>query len=424
MLRRVICFLFCFCLTGICFAQDSLAYYFSKAKEAQASKDTIAFYGMMKNARRIHPYHPTVLFYSAQASAMISRDDETYQHLRNLVRINVNADLNHIAFSRIATTDRFNGLLAFRDTLRKPVLNSTEAFVIRDRQLHIESIAVGETDDVFYLGSIHKRKIIRSDTKGNITDFTAGGQDGLTSVFGIKVDRKSNTLWACSSPVPEGEGFDSTLASGVFRYDLKSKKLLQRFTPVKPADKGHIFGDLTLDPKGNAYVSDSKNNIIYVADTKSGKLVEFFTSGEFWNLQGIAFNDDASVLFIADYVKGLYCLKIKDRSLTKLPDNLDLSLKSVDGLTFYRNSLIAIQNSITPMRVTRYFLDKDQKSIVKADVIDSAHPSFNEPTIGTVSGGYFYYVANSLWSGYTKEGQLKPLDQLQDVVILKSKLKL
>jgi hypothetical protein len=75
------------------------------------------------------------------------------------------------------------------------------------------------------------------------------------------------------------------------------------------------------------------------------------------------------------------------------------------------------------MRATRYYLSSDQNSLARFSIIDSNHPAFSEPTIGCVYNDNFYYVANSFWSGYDQQGNLKSDDQLPEVVILKAKLK-
>ena len=219
----------------------------------------------------------------------------------------------------------------------------------------------------------------------------------------------------------EMENYDSTATSGVYKYDVKTGRLLQRFSPEEK--KQFIFGDLTLDPNGRVFVSDTKNNIIFTVNEKNGKLENYFTSDEFWNLQGITFSDDGKYLFIADYIKGNFTLDMKHKTLKHLSRNFPHTVKSVDGLTFYNNSLIAIQNMVVPMRVTRYFLNADQDVLTDLEVMDRGHPAFNEPTIGCVIDNKFYYVANSLWSGYNDKHQLKKAEELQDVVILRADLK-
>lgn len=406
---------------GAAAQQDSIQYYFTRARQAQEKNDTSAFYTMITNAARLHPYQQNYLFFSAVASAMTGRNKESIDYLRRAIRIRSNFDLSNKAFDPIRETNDFKDIQKLQASAQVPVIHSDTAFVIREKTLHLECIAPGESSNTFYFGSIHKKKIIRRDSKGKVTDFTTSGQDGLTSVFGIKV--KHGALWACSSPMEEMEGYDTTSKSGVFKYDVKTGKLLKKYIPDEKGIKSYIFGDLTLDPKGEVYVSDTRNNIVFKVNEQTGTLDNFFSSPEFWNLQGISFSTDGKTLFIADYIKGIFKLDLKNMKLSKLKDqDLNLSLKSVDGMTFYNNSLIAIQNGIHPMRVTRYLLDGNFETITKAVVIDNAHPAFNEPTIGCLSGKEFYYVANSLWSGYNKDHSLKPEDQLQEVVILKSKL--
>jgi sugar lactone lactonase YvrE len=403
-------------------AQDSIQYYFSKAREAQQRNDTALFYSMITNAARLHPYRANILYQSAIASSLTGRKAEAIDYLTRAVKVNANADVENKSFSTIRQSKEFDNIIKLQKFLTTPVITSDTAFVIKNKTLHLECIADGDVGNL-YFGSIHQRKIIKSDKYGNIEDFTSSGQDGLTSVFGIKVKTNTSTLWACSSPMREMVNYDSTATSGVFKYDLKLHKLLKKFTPSEAGIKEYVFGDLTLDPQGNAYVSDSRNNIIFRVNESMGMLDNFFSSKDFWNIQGITFSDDGSMLFIADYIKGVFKLDMKTKQLTKLKENINLSTKGIDGLIFYKDNLITIQNSISPMRVTKYQLGKNYNSLEKATIIDNDHPAFNEPTTGCMSGNELYYIANSLWSGYNEDHSLKSEDQLQDVVILKAKMK-
>lgn len=74
------------------------------------------------------------------------------------------------------------------------------------------------------------------------------------------------------------------------------------------------------------------------------------------------------------------------------------------------------------MRVMRYILNPALDKVVNYQIIDHNHPAFNEPTNGCIIGDTFYYVANSQWAGYDDQHNLKPADQLQDIVILKTDL--
>ncbi|HEY0742942.1 MAG TPA: hypothetical protein VGD40_15845 [Chryseosolibacter sp.] len=408
------------CVTTTCMGQNNLQAYMASAREAYKAKDSKKFYEMILEAHKLHPYHQGVLYNAGLAAALNAQAKEAIDFLTRAIHIRADYNLEVEDLSSLQPLPEFAALKKLQRSLQENVQHSDTAFIVHQKTLHIESIATGERAGIFYLGSIHRRKIIRADEKGNVTDFTASEQDGLTSVFGVKVDAKKNVLWACTSPMPEMENFDTTLTSALFKYDLKTKKLLAKYSPESKGE--HAFGDLVLDRNGNPYVSDSKTNTIFAVDLKRG-LVPFFTSDQFWNIQGITFSDDGKFLFIADYVKGIFRLTVADKSLIQLSADFQTSLKSIDGLTFYKNSLIAIQNLIFPMRSTIYQLNDAQDKLVSFTIIDRAHPAFNEPTIGCIADDKFYYVANSLWSGYTEDRKLKPESELQNVVILKADLK-
>jgi hypothetical protein len=108
--------------------------------------------------------------------------------------------------------------------------------------------------------------------------------------------------------------------------------------------------------------------------------------------------------------------------MNKVNCDLDVSLKGIDGLYYYKGSLFAIQNGTNPLRLTRFELNHDLDRIVKFEVIDRKHPAFGEPTLGVVVGHTLYYVANSQWSQYGDNGEVKPDGQLHDIVVLKYSL--
>jgi DNA-binding beta-propeller fold protein YncE len=407
------------CLSS--FAQPNFQNLLNQAREAQRNGDHPRFYQTILEAHKVHPYHQGVLFNAARAAALNNKPEEAITFLRKAIFVKADFDLKNPDFKSLEGRDDFEKIRTLQSELLKPIVNSDTAFIINDRTAHIESITAGEIKNTFYLGSIHKRKIIRVDEKGNTINFTKTAQDGLCSVFGLKVDPSKKYLWACSSPMAEMEKYDSTARSAVFKYDIKSGKMLQRFEPIE--NKDYIFGDLTLDQKGNVYVSDSKNNIIFIVNEKTQRLDQYFSSPDFWNLQGITFSKDGRYLFIADYIKGIFRLDTKDKSLKLLPANFEESLKSIDGLTFYNNTLIAIQNAVVPMRVTQYKLNKNLDALSGYTIIDRGHAAFNEPTIGCITDDTLYYIGNSLWSGYDDKHQLKKFEDLQEVVVLKAGLK-
>lgn len=404
-------------------AQDKdLNYYVMESRKSYAAKDYAQAYVFMTEASKLHPYHQGILYQLGILGALTGRPEESVKNLGKAIHINAGYKLSDQP-DLAALKDRadFQELLQEQKKLQSTVIHSDTAFVLRDRTLHIESVALDASTGTFYLGSVHQRKIVAVDKRGNARDLTAPGADGLTAVFGVRVDAKRKSLWACSSPMEEMENYDSTAKSAVSQFDLKSGKLQRQYFPTEKS--GHVFGDLVLSAKGDVFVSDSKNNVIFKVNEKTGALDLFFSSAEFWNLQGLTFNDDGRYLFISDYIKGPYRLHMQTKELIKIACTIDDSLKGIDGMTFYQGSLVTLQNGISPFRAMRFTLNATMDTITGATIIDQAHPAMNEPTIGIIEKSVFYYVANSQWGGYDEKHQIKDASKLQEIVILRSELK-
>jgi sugar lactone lactonase YvrE len=409
------------CLQAIaCIGQDVQRYY-TEAKKALENKDHAQFYASIMQAYDLHPYNQNILWHAGLAAALTNRSDEAIAFLVRAINIDANYDLANPNLSSIKSLPAFQQLSKSKDMLNRPVIRSDTAFILEDRQLHLESIAFDPIGKALYGGSIHKRKIIKVDEQGGVSDFTLAEQYNIASVFGLKIDTCNKILWACSSAVPEMQHYDSSLASSLVKFDLNTKQLLKSYQPADTLS-GHIFGDVILDSKGAPYVSNSKNNLIYKYDQGLNSLIPYFTSTEFWNIQGLAFSEHDKALFISDYIKGIYKLDTKTMKVTKMSVAYDLSLKGSDGIYYFRNSLITVQNGVQPNRVVRHFIGESGTEFVKYEYIDNAHPAFGEPTTGTFSGDTFYYIANSQWNGYDK-GKIKAAKDLSPTVILKQSLK-
>jgi sugar lactone lactonase YvrE len=419
---RKIILSFCF-LFAISLHAQELQKFYNDAMSAYKAKDYSKFYENIKEAYKLRPTHQGILYQFGIAAALTDHNKEAIDNLKKAILIDADFKLEGLAdFNSIKDTKEFKDLLVLQKEWQTPLVHSEIAFVIKDRSLHTEGIEYDAAHKTFYLGSIHKRKIIKVSSDGTATDFCSSGFNGMTSIFGIKVDTKRNILWACSSPMAEMENYDSTSRSAVFKFEMSSGKLIHKYEAPLIA-KTNVFGDLILNKNGQVFISDSQGNSILTVNEKTNRIESFYSSPDFLNIQGLAFSTDEKYLFIADYRKGIYRLEIKTKELIDIQIEVDASLKGIDGIYFYNNSLIAIQNGVNPLRCTRYLLNKDLSRITKLEIIDRKHPNFGEPTLGVLDGKIFYYIANSQWRGYDDKHQIKANDQLQDIVILKVQLK-
>ncbi len=410
----VICYI---AFTSVCFGQ-SLQVVYADGKAAYKQKNFNLFYEKMGEAHKLHPYHQDVLYQLGIASALTGHTDEAIENLKKAVLINSDYRLDVSDLSSLESNPKFNELKRLQEEWKKPIVNSDTFLIIKERDLHAEGIGYDAKSKNLYVGSIHKRKILQVSEDGSARDFCPSEIEGMTSVFGVKLDQKAGVLWACASPMPEMMHYDSLSPSAVFKFELRNGKLLQKH--VLSGSKPAVFGDMVLSKSGSVYVSDSKNNEIFLVGPNG--ITSFFSTPEFWNIQGMAFSADEKYLFVADYVKGIFRLEMESKKLLLLTTEQDVSLKGIDGLYFLDNSLIAVQNGTNPLRCTQYFLDKGQTKIMAFKILDRKHPSFGEPTTGVLAGKTFYYIANSQWDGYKDDHSIKPYNELKDIVILRRKL--
>jgi hypothetical protein len=99
---------------------------------------------------------------------------------------------------------------------------------------------------------------------------------------------------------------------------------------------------------------------------------------------GATISKDETKLFVVDYADGVNVVDLetgKYKTL-KTPDNI--TLFGIDGMYFYDNSLLAVQNAIFPNRVVRYMLNDDFDAVTKAEIIEYANPVLSAPTTGAI----------------------------------------
>lgn len=398
-------------------------YYEQQAVGAYRRKDYAAFLEGMKAAVGLRPDHPRLNYNLAVAHALNGNRAEALAALGRVADMGlVYPAAGDEDFASLKDSAEFEQVAKRFQENGAPVVNSVEAFTVREKGLVPESVAYDSARATFYVSSVYRRKILSVGRKGEVKEFAAEG-DGLWSVLGMKVDGKRRHLWVATAAHPQMSNYrhEQDGESAVLKFDLDTKRLLKRYAlPNKPA--AHLLGDLVVSSGGDVYATDSLSPAVYVIRRGKDELEPFAVGGPFVSPQGLTFTADERELFVADYSKGVFVLNARTGAARLLAHADGMTLLGLDGLYNYRGSLIGVQNGVNPNRLVRLRLDKGARRVERLEVIESNHPLYDDPTLGVIVKDSFYYIANSQWGAVEKGGRLAPPEKLQFPVVLKVNL--
>jgi sugar lactone lactonase YvrE len=387
----------------------SLAEHNEAMRAAHAGHDWAA---VLEHARAIVTLAPNstrAQFNLACALALTGRRGEAIATLEGLAAKGVYMDtadedlaslLGMPELERVA--ERFKALL-------QPLGRSREAFRLPDKDLVTEGIAYDGKTETFFVSSVHRRKILRVDRNGRARDFVTG-QD---AVLGLAADTPRRILWACTAALPEMQGWrkedEGRTAAVAFDLDTGLEK-----ARLSLGSGRHSCNDLAVSTDGQVFVSDTGANAILTAPAGASTLSVLVPNG-IGSPQGIALSPDERALFVADYRQGIARVDRATGAVVLLRAPADASLVGIDGLARYGDRLVGVQNGIRPHRVVLLTIDGDR--VTGAEVLERSHPAFAEPTLGTVVGRDFFFVAASQWGAFT-EGVMWPPERLKDALVL------
>jgi DNA-binding beta-propeller fold protein YncE len=292
------------------------------------------------------------------------------------------------------------------------------ALTLKEKDLIPEGIAQDPVTGAFFLGSTHKRKIVTVGANGAERDFAPHGRDGLWSVMGLRVDPERRHLWAMTDGherIPQEKG-----RAGAFKYDLTTGKLISRYV-VDDGSRKHLFNDVAITHEGEVYITDSAAGTLYRITPGKDELERFLDPNTIRYPNGITVSDDGKSLFVA-HSMGIAVIDPQTKASRDIRTIEGVTLLGIDGLYFYRGSLVGIQNGARPERVVRFFLTPAFDRVERVQVLDAGNPLFDVPTTGVIAGDSFYYIANSQVDSFDSMGRIFPLNKLKEPVILKVKL--
>ncbi|HUR81182.1 MAG TPA: hypothetical protein VM733_10470 [Thermoanaerobaculia bacterium] len=341
------------------------------------------------------PQHPTLLYRLALALEKNGQREEAVRALERLAAMgfvyNVEKDFPHERYAEVRKRIARNA---------EPIGKSRREFTIDRIGLIPEGMAFDGKR--FFVGSVRSKTIF------------ADGKEFATArwgVFGMCADPKRGVLWATTTALPQVEGFveEDKGKSALLKIDLRSGTVLETFV----VEGAHHFGDVTVAPDGEVYVSDSASPVIYVLR----KTLEPFVKRDFVSLQGLAVS--GRTLYVADYSKGLFAIDRRTLDVQPLRVPSNVSLLGVDGIyAVDATTLVATQNGTSPNRIIRIRLAPGGLRVIAVDTLLANRPELGDPTLGVVANDRFFFNARGGWDLFGEDGKISDPLKLSEAVVL------
>ena len=380
---------------------------------------------LMARAVMLAP-HPGVLYHLARANSLTGRANEALSLLDRLAAMGLaHFDPADTAFRPLAKHPAFTRLAQRLAANRRAIISSDTAFMVPGPDRIPENIAFDSASGEFFLGSLAERTVVRV-RPGEAPEPFADSSDGLLRVVGMKVDRVRRRLWVATwAPVVDSArlalGFDTD--TRLFAFDIASGRRLLTLVP-RDTTRPHLLNDLVVTSAGDVYVTDTNEGTVYRvrANVDTLELVVRPDPARFNYANGIALSGDGARLYVA-FVEGIAGLDLTTGRIRYLSVPSTVTTASVDGLYWYDGDLVAVQMAPSVERVVRFVLDRTGWRVLRAEVLERAHPAYRSPTTGTIVRDSLYYIANPGWDRLDDNGRVKPAENPSPTVILRLPLR-
>jgi hypothetical protein len=381
----------------------------ARMNAARRAGDLVSARTEVERAAKAWPTQPAYPWMRAVLAARTGDTAGAFAALRDYAALGLGRDLSSdSAIAALRDVPGFAALRAAHDRNRAPVTRGTVIRETRDSTLWPEGVDHDARSGDFYLGSVRRRTVVRVARDGSTRDLWPEGTAGIGAVLGVRVDASRRRIWATTSGIRQMEGYapgDSAIAA-LLRIDERTGRIERRWDlPVVRG--GHVLGDVALGPRGEVWLTDSNEPVLYRLRPGADTL-ERFRHPLFRSLQGAAPTSDGRFVYVADYSHGLLRVRVSDGSVIRLTDAQGSTSLGCDGIVLHRGAIIAVQNGVAPARIIRFTLNASGEGIVAAQVLDQQPALAPEPTIGTMMGDRFVYVATSQWDEHDDDGRRLP----------------
>jgi sugar lactone lactonase YvrE len=372
---------------------------------------------LLRAAYGFGPDHGQVLYFLAREEARAGDADAALRVLDRLAAQgttrDVRADTGFAALDAPGVRVRFAATAGRLRAAAEPLVRSDTTHLLQDPDLVPEGIAYDAEGDAFYVGSLHRRSVVRIDRAGRESVFLEPGRDGLGQVLGLHVDAARRRLWLATLVLDSAAPRHSNGGAGwafVHAYDLPGGRLVARHA-APDSTVPHLLNDLVVTRAGDLYATDTEAHAVYRLPAGGARLERFHGGEErFRYPNGIALDPAGRRLYVAHF-EGISVADLglgARAGLTALPRPAGVSGGGIDGLYACADRLVAVQALLGFQQVTAFRLATDGRAITAAEALERRHPVHDWATTGTFARGGFHYIANAQLRRLSPLGALSP----------------
>jgi len=284
----------------------------------------------------------------------------------------------------LESNPEFRELLAQARRRHVPVHKAHIAFTVPTEDLFPEGLAVDASNGVFYMGSMHSKKIVRFTLTDGVSDFVKQDAYDLSPVGGVHVDPEDHTVWASTDAGVKER-------PELLHFDTKGK-LLERY--ASPGRMPYDLNDLVLRGQREIFTTDTEGHHVYRFDRVS----HTFASMKLWRPvfypNGITLSRDGNLLFIADML-GVIRLDLRTNESSDVDPGAHNTLSGIDGLYWYMGELLGVQYGTGEYRVMRWKLTPGGRKVSASETLEYLTDLVSHPTTGAILEDKFYFIANT-----------------------------
>ena len=247
-----------------------------------------------------------------------------------------------------------------------------------------EGIEYDQANGRFLTGSLAEGTIFTIERDGSVVPFIRDAE--LVSSVGIEADEPRDRLLVANSDRAVFGG-NAVGQAKLGAYNLSTGERLAMVdlaavigTPATPT--AYFANDVTVDNEGNAYVTDTRQNVVYrvTPDYEASVLHRFTGLPEGAALNGLVYHDGGFLLVVAG--QNIYKVPVANPSATAQV-NVAEPVGGQDGVVWAADGrLVVTSNSATEPRLVAFRSDDEWASAARAGVAVLAGQATTAATVG------------------------------------------